>query len=186
MSTNILVRSILQSFKHVLSAPTSGQRWPSCRRFSSVCWCASVSLRPLTCDNVKGHRWGPWEQRCTWSRLKLGHVSRQKEIMSLKAQIHTQTERCDQRVSPEGGSSSWLPLCAERLHAWIKKAAKGLWPRHTIHMGIQNLAKLCCIEMFCLLLSISKDLRSMSCLPLTDIWGTCQQCMFLLYWPPGK
>lgn len=59
-------------FQDVLLDPACGRGWlniwPSqtCR----VCRCASLSLRPLTCDDMKGHRWGPWEQSCMQLHLE--------------------------------------------------------------------------------------------------------------------
>lgn len=49
-------------------SPVDESDWTADR---SVCRCASLSLRPLTCDDMKGHRWGPWEQRCTQLPLKV-------------------------------------------------------------------------------------------------------------------
>lgn len=68
----------------------------------SVCRCASLSLRPLTCDDMKGHRWGPWEQRRTQLPLKVttfpsirlrgnvwraaNHVNRQSSVTKQRAE----------------------------------------------------------------------------------------------------
>lgn len=86
-----------------------------------------------------------------------------------------------QHVSPEGGSSSWLPLCAEHLHGTIKKAAEGLWPRHEIHLGIQTLPGLpyvhtwaCCH--FCTN-PASTNLFSSGSSDFVDIDGDCISCL---------
>lgn len=50
------------------------------RALSSACRCASVSLRPLTCDDVKGHRWGPWEQRCMRVFAEARHGSKLRKF----------------------------------------------------------------------------------------------------------
>lgn len=127
---------------------------------SSVCRCASVSLRPLTCDNMKGHRWGPWEQRCirvstkAHQSSKLRKFTKKKEsfqtfrvwLQSFLVQVSGIEWWVQQHVSPEGGSSSRLPLCAEQLHGATKKAAKCLWPRHMIHTGVQTMTELSSLQ----------------------------------------
>lgn len=122
-----------------------------------------------------------------------------EDTMRVCTDFRTQTwgtERWNQHVSPEGGSSSWLPLCAERLHAWIKKAAKGLWPRHydshgnsqldwtLLHLNL-SLLPLCSSSQYrciffnrksCCFVSFYSFLRSSAILwraTLTDIRNIC-------------
>lgn len=145
-------------FNHVMLASQFG--WPkplmsSPAVRSSVCRCASVSLRPLTCDNMKGHRWGPWEQRCiqvsTWVPNWLKNESFQTFrvwLQSFLVQVSGIEWWVQQHVSPEGGSSYWLPLCAEQLHGATKKAAKCLWPWHMIHTGVLTMTELPSVQVW--------------------------------------
>lgn len=94
-------------------------------------WCERSQVRSLGTKVHAGLRWS-WEN----SQTRVGS----NDTVRVWVQKASGAQGWDQQhVSPEGGSSSWLPLCAEHLHGTIKKAAEGLWPRHEIHLGIQTL-----------------------------------------------
>lgn len=99
-------------------------------------WYERSQVRSLGTKVHAGRRWSS-------SGFQTEKIPKLESIVTIQEEFDCRTSGTrgwdQQHVSPEGGSSSWLPLCAEHLHGTIKKAAEGLWPRHEIHLGIQTL-----------------------------------------------
>lgn len=65
----------------------------TCRTLWAACRCASVSLRPLTCDDMKGHRWGPWEQRCIRVFAEDEKIPKHESIPTIQTEFDCRTSR---------------------------------------------------------------------------------------------
>lgn len=107
--------------------------------------CAPLSLRPLTCDDMKGHRWGPWEQSGMHVLLETkASVMKTRKTRTAdpnwmtsgefpKLPAHGKAERrcCG---SLQGAEPFWLALCSVNISHVLIKTAKGHDPA-MIHVG---------------------------------------------------